>query len=273
MKASKTHLKNRGINLKIILNYLTLNRIELVNQLVKNKFMKVEALTTNDNYSIQKQVIIKIRNLINHKNLEPGDKLPSERMLSDKFEVTRSTIREAIQKLELYGLLVSRPQSGTFIANIGPVALNGMVDDILRLEDPDFKSLVETRILLELKTARLAAIRRTDEDLEVMKETLEAYATKVNNGEDAVQEDLLFHLAIAKASGNSTMNNFMLIITPEIITNFKKYHVCDKELAFYGIEEHRLIYEAIKMQDPQLAKKRMKKHFSELYKYCYNVEM
>jgi len=235
--------------------------------------MKVEVLTTNENYSLQKQVIVKIRNLINHKNLEPGDKLPSERMLSEKFEVTRSTIREAIQKLELYGLLKSRPQSGTFVANIGIVALNGMIDDILRLEDPDFKSLVETRILLELKTSRLAAIRRTEDDLISMKNALEAYADKVNNGEDAVQEDLLFHLAIAKACGNSSMNTFMLIITPEIITNFAKYHVCDAAQAISGIEEHRLIYEAIKEQNPQLAKKRMKKHFKELYKYCYNVEV
>jgi len=218
-------------------------------------------------------VIVKIRELINHKNLEPGDKLPSERMLSEKFGVTRSIIRNSIQKLELYGLLKSIPQSGTFIANIGVIAMNGMIDDILRLEDPDFKSLVETRILLELKTSRLAAIRRTEEDIIAMKETLDAYATKVEKGEDAVQEDLLFHLAIAKASGNTTMNTFMLIITPEIITNFKKYHVCDKELAYLGIEEHRLIYEAIKEGNPQLAKKRMKEHFGELYKYCYNVEM
>jgi GntR family transcriptional repressor for pyruvate dehydrogenase complex len=192
-------------------------------------------------------------------------------MLSEKFEVTRSTIREAIQKLEFYGLLKSIPQSGTFVANIGVVAMNGMIDDILRLEDPDFKSLVETRILLELKTSRLAALRRTEEDLVVMKETLDAYAAKVENDEDTVQEDLLFHLAIAKASGNIIINTFMLIITPEIITNFEKYHVCDKASAHSEIEEHRLIYEAIKDQNPQLAKQRMKEHFNLLYQYCYNV--
>mgnify|MGYP002283134132 CR=1 FL=1 len=90
--------------------------------------------------------------------MEPGDKLPSERMMSEKFETSRSNVREAIQKLEFYGLLKSIPQSGTFVANIGVIALNGMIDDILRLEDPDFKSLVETRILLELKTSKLAAI-------------------------------------------------------------------------------------------------------------------
>jgi GntR family transcriptional repressor for pyruvate dehydrogenase complex len=233
--------------------------------------MKLEILAKNDSLEIQKAIISKIRDLINFKNLEPGDKLPSERMLSEKFGVTRSNVRDAIQKLEFYGLLNSMPQSGTFVANIGVVAMNGMIEDILRLENPDFKSLVETRILLELKTVRLASLRRTEDDLIKMKEALDAYTQKVLDGEDAVQEDLLFHLAIAKASGNSTMNTFMLIITPGIITNFEKYHVCDKGLAQRGIKEHEEIFDAIKSQKPQLAKAKMKEHFSVLYQYCYNV--
>ncbi|GAB5472497.1 MAG: FadR/GntR family transcriptional regulator [Maribacter sp.] len=233
--------------------------------------MKLEILTKNENQEIQNGIISKIRDLINYKNLEPGDKLPSERMLSEKFEVSRTNVREAIQKLEFYGLLKSKPQSGTFIADIGQVAMNGMIEDILRLEDPDFKSLVETRILLELKTVRLAATRRTEQDLTNMKEALDAYSVKVENGMDAVQEDLLFHLAIAKASGNSTMNTFMLIITPEIITKFEEYHVCDKGMAFKGIQEHQDIFEDIKNQDPQLAKEKMKIHFKALYQYCYNI--
>lgn len=234
--------------------------------------MKIEILTKSENSNVQKDIISKIRELINYKNLEPGDKLPSERMLSEKFEVSRSSVREAIQKLEFYGLLKSIPQSGTFVANIGVTAMNGMIEDILRLNEPDFKSLVETRILLELKTASLAATRRTEEDLMNMNEALQAYKNKVINGEDAVQEDLLFHLAIAKACGNSTMNTFMLIITPEIITNFKKHHVCDSDLAQRGIEDHQAIYDAIKHKNPQLSKQKMKDHFIELYKYCYDLD-
>lgn len=225
--------------------------------------MKLELLK-KENQDLQKKIISKIRDLINYKNLEPGDKLPSERTLSEKFEVSRSVIRESIQKLEFYGLLRSIPQSGTFVANIGVIAMNGMIEDILRLDEPEFKSLVETRILLELKTARLAALRRTEEDLKSLKETLDAYIQRVLNGEDAVQEDLLFHLAIAKASKNSTMNTFMLIITPGIITNFEKYHVCDKNQAVLGIEEHQDIYEAIKNQDASLAREKMKAHFKTL---------
>ncbi|WP_026978748.1 FadR/GntR family transcriptional regulator [Flavobacterium tegetincola] len=233
--------------------------------------MKLETLSKTDNQTIQKDLIRKIKDLINFKNLEPGDKLPSERMLSEKFEVSRSTVRDAIQKLEFYGILKSIPQSGTFVAEIGVIAMNGMIDDILRLDDPDFKSLVETRILLELKTARLAALRRTPEDLIQMEAALQAYTDKVMNGKDAVQEDLLFHLAIAKASGNSSMNTFMLTITPQIITNFQKYHVCDDNQAFLGIAEHTAIFEAIKNQDTQEAKLKMKAHFKSLYQYCYNT--
>lgn len=235
--------------------------------------MKIEALTKIENKKERNKIIQEIRNYINTKNLEPGDKLPSERMLSERFGVSRNNLREAIQALEFYGLLKSIPQSGTFVANIGVVALNGMISDIISLDTPDFKSLVETRILLELKTVRLAATRRTEEQLIHMEEALEAYTIKAIKGEDAVQEDLLFHLAIAKASGNSTMNTFMLVITPEIITNFAKYHVCDENQAYLGIGEHQAIYEAIKNKDPQEAKRRMKLHFRSLYKYCYNVDI
>ncbi len=245
----------------------------LVNQfLTKRKLvtMKLKVIAKNDNQEVLNDIISKIRDLINYKNLEPGEKLPSERMLSEKFDVSRSSIREAIQKLEFYGLLKSIPQSGTFVANIGTIGMNGMIDGILSLKDPDFKSLVQTRILLELETARLAATTRNKKDLEQIKEALDAFNEKVLKGEDAVQEDLLFHLAIAQASGNSTLNSLMLIITPEIITNFEKYHVCDKNQAFLGIQEHTNIYEAIKNKKPQVAKQKMKDHFKMLYQYCYS---
>jgi GntR family transcriptional repressor for pyruvate dehydrogenase complex len=234
--------------------------------------MKLDIIAKNDNRKIHNGIISSIRDLINLKNLEPGDKLPSERMLAEKFGVTRSNIREAIQKMEFFGLLKSIPQSGTFIANIGIIALNGMIDDILNIEDPDFKALVETRILLELKAASLAALRRTDEDLLKIKEALEAFETKVLNGEDAVQEDLLFHLAIASASGNSTLNMLMLHITPGIITNFKRYHVCDENKALLGIKEHKDVFEAIQNKNSQEAREKLKVHFNELYQYCYNIE-
>lgn len=234
--------------------------------------MNLEVLSINDNQELQNTVIDKIRELINYKNLEPGDKLPSERMLSEKFGVSRGVVRAAIQKLEFYGLLRSIPQSGTFVADVGGIAMNGIVDDILSLKESGFKSLVETRIWLELEIVKFASLRRSEEDLKSINSALNAFSKKVLNKVDAVQEDLLFHLAIAKASKNSSLNTFMLKITPEIITNFAKYHICDDDLAMKGINEHSAIYEAIKNQDPTIAKEKMKVHFKALYQYCYNVD-
>ncbi|CAZ96767.1 FadR/GntR family transcriptional regulator [Zobellia galactanivorans] len=234
--------------------------------------MKLEILTKHENRDIQNGIIAKIRDLINYKNLEPGDKLPAERVLSEKFGVSRSNVREAIQKLEFYGILNSKPQSGTFIANIGQIAMNGMIDDILSLEEQDFKSLVETRILLELKTVKLAALRRTEEDLERLKQAFNAYKTKMIAGDDCLEEDLLFHLAIASASKNSTMNTLMLLITPEIIVAYDQDRVCDGDVALAEVKKHEDIYMAIKDQNPQLAKEKMKLHFSKLYDYIYGKD-
>ena len=233
--------------------------------------MNINVLSKNENQEITSRVktlISQISDLITSKHLEPGDKLPAERVLAEKFGVSRRTVRVAILKLESYGILISMPQSGTFIANIGTIAMNGMVEDILSLGIPNFKSLVETRILLELKTVRLAANRRTDTDLKRIKKALNAHKTKLLAREDAVQEDLLFHLAIAKASGNVTMNEIMIGITPQIIVDFKKYHKDYDTLDELRIKEHAEIYDAIKNQDPDLAEKRMKEHFKLLYEYC-----
>ncbi|GAL61544.1 FadR/GntR family transcriptional regulator [Algibacter lectus] len=233
--------------------------------------MNINVLSKNENQeitSIVKKLISQISDLITSKHLEPGDKLPAERVLAEKFGVSRRSVRVAILKLESYGILISMPQSGTFVANIGTIAMNGMVEDILSLGIPNFKSLVETRILLELKTVRLAANRRTDADLNRINKALNAHKAKLLAKEDAVQEDLLFHLAIAKASGNVTMNEIMIGITPQIIVDFKKYHKDYDTLDELRIREHTEIYEAIEDQDPDLAEKRMKEHFKLLYEYC-----
>jgi GntR family transcriptional repressor for pyruvate dehydrogenase complex len=234
--------------------------------------MKLDTLVKSDNREVLNRIISNIRDLINYKNLEPGDKLPSERVLAEKFGVSRRHVREAIEKLEFYELVKSNPQSGTFVANIGQIALNGMITDILRLKNHDFKSLVETRILLELKSAELAAARRTEEDLELIEVTLNSYKEKVLNKEDALQEDLLFHLAIARASGNSTMNALMLQITPKIISVFESNRVCDDDEFISGLKMHEAIFEAIKNKNVAKATESMKVHFEMLIEFCNNLE-
>ena len=233
--------------------------------------MKTDIIGMNGLASKEKLIIAEIKSLINLKNLEPGEKLPSERLLAERLSVTRGSIRNAIQKLEFYGLLKSMPQSGTFIADLGLTAMNGMIDQILNLPTPDFKSLVETRIFLELKLVKFAAARHTEKDLIEIEEAMENYRNKTLAGEDAVAEDLLFHLAIAKASHNPSLSRLMLSITPQIITDFEKYHVCKSNTAINAIDEHQAIVDAIRVKDAALAEEKMKEHFSVLYQYCYET--
>ncbi|MEL7424827.1 MAG: GntR family transcriptional regulator, partial [Bacteroidota bacterium] len=111
------------------------------------------------------KIIKQIRALITSGQLAPGDRLPAERKLAEKLGVSRTNVRDAIQKLEFYGILKTLPQSGTVVAGMGITALEGLITDVLRLEKSDFASLVETRVVLEVKAAELAAVRRTENDL------------------------------------------------------------------------------------------------------------
>ncbi|MDO6802899.1 FCD domain-containing protein [Wenyingzhuangia sp. 1_MG-2023] len=228
--------------------------------------MKISLIDSDQKKSLQNSVISKIRDLVNTKNLEEGDKLPSERLMSEKFKVNRNQIREAIRKLEFYGVLKSIAQSGT-VLNVGLIGFNGIVNEIILLDTPSFKELVETRITLELKMVCLAAKRRTDDDLNNIKEALNAFKTKMIDGEDYLEEDLLFHMAIAKASKNNTLLTLMLLITPPILATYDKDIVCEGDKAISEIKKHENIYLAIEAKNQELAKKMMETHFYKLIKY------
>lgn len=215
-------------------------------------------------------IISKIKEYIKSRNLEPGDKLPSERVLSEKFNVSRRNVVEAIEKLESFSLVKSVPKSGTFVAEIGNIALNGIIEDIVTLRKEDFLSLVETRIMLESKSVSLAAKRRGIEDLKNIEETLNNYKLKILSGKDALQEDMLFHLAIAKATKNTTINTLLLKITPNIITTFKKTRVNDEESISFEVKKHEAIFKAIKDKNPKKAVEAMEFHFELMMKYCEN---
>ena len=218
------------------------------------------------------KIIQQIRKLISAGQLKPGDKLPPERKLVEMFGVGRGHVREAIRKLEFYGILKTMPQSGTVVAGIGIMALEGLISDVLRVENSDFASLVDTRILLETHSARLAAKKRTEEDIQDIQHALHAYSTRVMNGEQSVEEDLMFHLKIAEASKNSVLKSLMLIITPDIISSFNKMEVCNKEQIQKAFEDHQTILKHIKKQEPELAAAAMYKHLQDVKEFSKTFE-
>lgn len=210
------------------------------------------------------KIIRQIRGLITSGQLNAGDKLPSERQLAEKFGIGRSYVRDAIQKLEFYGILKTMPQSGTVVAGMGITALEGLITDVLEIEDTDFASLVETRVLIEIKSAMLAAERRTSNDIIALEKALKAYETKLEQEGEAIEEDLLFHLKIAEASNNKVLKSLMLIIIPDIIKSHATLEVCSKTIMTKTIDEHHQIFNYIIEQDTKAVQKAMQLHLQDV---------
>lgn len=206
------------------------------------------------------KIIQQIRDLISSGQINPGDKLPSERQLSERLGIGRTHVRDAIRKLEFYGILKTLPQSGTVVAGIGLTALEGLISDVLKLEDSDFFSLVETRVVLEKEACSLAAERRTEEDLVELQKVLDSFYDKFKTGDPAVEEDFMFHLKIAEVSKNGVIKSLMMIIAPEIMQIYKNLKVCSDGIAEMTYDEHFDLFDAIKNKDAALASKIMEKH-------------
>ncbi|MEO1518313.1 MAG: FadR/GntR family transcriptional regulator [Bacteroidota bacterium] len=217
------------------------------------------------------KIIRQIRDLITSGQLNPGDKLPPERKLAEKLGVGRSNVRDAIKKLEFYGILKTLPQSGTIVAGMGITALKGLISDVLQIENSDFASLVETRVLMETESARLAALRRTDQNIVDIKHALDAYEYKIKQNEQAVEEDLMFHLKIAEASKNAVLKSLMLIITPDIIKNFITLDICKESRFDDTLEEHQTILQHIVAQEPEQAAEAMRIHLNDVFEYSQKM--
>ncbi len=217
------------------------------------------------------KIIRQIRELITSGQINPGDKLPSERMLAERFGIGRSYVRDAIQKLDFYGILKTLPQSGTIVSGLGITALEGLITDVLAIEESDFSSLVETRVLLEIKAASLAAQRRTADDIVALKNALVQYEDKLTKDNVAIEEDLLFHLKIAEASGNKVLKSLMLIITPDIMKNFAQLKVCDNALIQKMIEEHRTILKHIIDKDVEAVEQAMQLHLKDVLEFSLKL--
>ena len=207
----------------------------------------------------QDVIIRQIKDLLISGQLKPGDKLPPERKLSEKFGVGRTHVRDAIRRLEFYGILKTRPQSGTFVAAIGISALESIIADVLKIDSYSFQSLVETRVMLEMSSIQLACERRTDDDLVLLENALNTYLAKALKGIKAVDEDFMFHLAIAEASKNKVLKSLLLIIVPDILSNYSIFKVCDT-VDQKAVEEHKQLFVKIKEKNTTAAAAIMQEH-------------
>lgn len=219
------------------------------------------------------KIIKQIRDSIASGQLGPGDKLPSERQLSDRFGIGRTYVRDAIKKLEFFGVLKTNPQSGTIVSGVDISAMEGLLTNVIKLAENDFFHMVETRVLMEKFACSQAAVRRTAANIDDMVEALDQYRIRVESDLSGVNEDFNFHLKIAEASQNTVVKSLMMIIIPDIINIYRKLNVCGDGRFYKSLDEHRAILDCIIKQKPAEAEEAMKIHlkdvleFSLTYKY------
>ncbi|MFL5748221.1 MAG: FadR/GntR family transcriptional regulator [Niastella sp.] len=211
------------------------------------------------------RIIQQLKQLIVSGQLKPGDRLPAERVLAEKLGVGRSYVREAIRKLEFFGLLKTSPQSGTYVSGYSIKMIEGVLSDIINFNKDDFSALIEARYYMEINAARLAAMRRTDEDLALIRSAVEDYDNKINNKEDAIQEDMFIHLRIANATKNPVFESMLLMLLPDIIRNIVEKKICGDNRGIKAMTGHREILQAIADQDADAAAGAMAAHLDDIF--------
>lgn len=205
-------------------------------------------------------ILRQLKQLIATGALRPGDRMPAERDLAQQFGVGRSHVRDALRRLEFYGILKTNPQSGTVVARLGVAALTNLIGNVLALDRDDIAALLETRVILEVETARLAAERASAADLDSIAHAQQSFRLKAVAGDPALHEDLALHLAIAQAARNAVLASLVGLIAPDIMRHHGEQRTCDRSRLLAVIDEHQLICDAIVARDPGAAAEAMSNH-------------
>jgi DNA-binding FadR family transcriptional regulator len=214
------------------------------------------------------QIAEQLETMIASQGLKPGDRLPAERQLAEQLEVSRPSLREAIQKLISKGLLISRAGGGTFVQQVGatPPCANPMVE--LFRENPEYRfDVLEIRHALEGNAAWYAALRATDEDKTNIRACFEQMIA-LHGSEDPMDEaraDAAFHLSIVEASHNlvllHVMRGLFELLQNSISHNLDKLYTLPR--VFEPLkEQHRELMEAVVASDPERARKAAQEHLA-----------
>jgi GntR family transcriptional regulator, transcriptional repressor for pyruvate dehydrogenase complex len=190
--------------------------------------------------------------------ITPGTRMPSERQLAESFGVGRFVVREALKSLGLLGLLEVRQGDGTYVRSPDSSLLPRVVEWGLLVGEQRTSDLVETRKHIEPITARLAAERRSDDDITVIRGHLHGMRD-AGNTDEFVDADVAFHLSIAEATSNTVLSNMINSISS--LLNVWIRNVIDaapsREPSYL---EHIPIFEAIEVRDGEAAGEAMRAH-------------
>ena len=230
---------------------------------------------------IYEEVAEAIYEMIRSGQVKPGDKLDSVQQLAENFQVGRSAIREALTSLRALGLVEMKQGEGTYVKEFETEQITFPLSTAILMNKEDIAQLLEVRKIIEIGTAAAAAKKRTTEHLGMMEKALDEM--KSAKGDEALGEiaDLQFHFALADAAQNPLLLSLMNHVSGlmgETMKETRRVWLFSKQTTVERLyEEHKDIYEAIKEQDEERARKCMLVHLENveavLQKYFHSTNL
>ncbi len=228
------------------------------------------------------RVAEQLRDLINERRLQPGDRLPAERALALELGISRTALREAIAQLASQGLLRARVGGGTYVQ--GPPPPERMVVEPLLpylplfQGDPEYRfDVLEIRHALEGATAWHAAQRATDPDRARIREAFEAMMAAHGKHDPAgeARADAAFHLSIAEASHNlillQVMRGLFELLQSNISQNREKLYTSPRTFEPLSVQ-HREMMEAVLAGDPERARNAAQDHLEFVHSSLRTID-
>lgn len=205
---------------------------------------------------------------IQKRNYDPGERLPSERELSERFGVGRGVVREALSVLESLRYLTRKPNSGVYLsptperASLETLSLFSELG--ISLTTDKLQEALEVRRIVELQAMALACTRRTDEDLALLDSVVERFdAAIAGSGESTADLDYEFHMALFQAAHNTVLTQmvypFYLMSAHRRATFF-----ADKARSGMSNAQHRVLVQCVRERDAERGQRVMGEHIGRV---------
>ncbi|MTW85178.1 FCD domain-containing protein [Virgibacillus dakarensis] len=222
---------------------------------------------SNRKRRVYQMVVEHIKSKIENKEILPGDKLPSERVLAARLSVSRTSVKEAFSVLESNGLIEIKHGSGVTLREDNVEDIIMKMNLAVHGETVNIVELMELRQAIEGETSHLAAIRCNDEDIKKLHQSYVNLEKAVKAGELAAKEDLAFHMSIAKIARNLLISEVMYMVSDRLLEGLKESRA--KTFQIPGkpetiLEEHKKIMIAIRDRNPKQARAAMYSHLQKV---------
>jgi GntR family transcriptional repressor for pyruvate dehydrogenase complex len=210
---------------------------------------------------LYEDIVQEFSSLIRHGVLKPGERLPSERVLADQLQVSRSSVREALRSLELQGLVISKRGSGTFINTDNLESMVALLASTLTSGADTLKHIFEMRHMLEPQIAALAAQRANKQEVAELESILEEQVKEIADGGTGVDSDTAFHFAMASATHNSALVKVISAVE-DILRRSRNQSLQEPGRPQRSLASHREILGMIHSGDAAGARRAMEYHLT-----------